>query len=275
MIKTFDELLQDLADMNEARDRITSYDPSNIKSQHSDGDFIRLNSFISSVFDRVFEGREADRKRYRQGRELNSGPIILGGAQQYEIVEWVSESKEAALAIWDSAIEQRKLEIGRYKEKGNQNLVPTRGQVHSNKIFIVHGHDHEPRSDIALLLKKQGLEAVILSEQASKNKTIIEKFESNSEVGFAIVLMTADDYGKAKLDPELHIRARQNVYLELGFFIGKLGRDRVCALRDSDVVIPSDLDGILIEEIDARGAWRISLLRELKAAGYSIDMNHL
>lgn len=68
-------------------------------------------------------------------------------------------------------------------------------------------------------------------------------------------------------------RARQNVILELGFFLGKLGRKRVCALYEEGVEIPSDYDGVIFVPLDKNGAWHLSLAKELKAAGLSIDLN--
>ena len=61
--------------------------------------------------------------------------------------------------------------------------------------------------------------------------------------------------------------------LELGFFLGKLGRKRVCALYQEGVDIPSDYSGVLFIQLDRGGAWRLTLARELKAAGLDIDMN--
>lgn len=54
-----------------------------------------------------------------------------------------------------------------------------------DEIFIVHGHDGELKQSVARVIEKQGLEAIILSEQANKGRTIIEKFEKNSDVGGA------------------------------------------------------------------------------------------
>jgi predicted nucleotide-binding protein len=90
-----------------------------------------------------------------------------------------------------------------------------------------------------------------------------------------VILLTGDDRGgmwKASYE-EQKPRARQNVILELGFFLGKLGRERVCALYQPGVEIPSDYSGVLFVSLDAGGAWRLALARELKAAGLDIDMN--
>ena len=156
----------------------------------------------------------------------------------------------------------------------SKGAVETRLQVPTtNKIFIVHGHDGEARETVARFVNNIGFEPIILHEQASKGRTIIEKVEANSDVGFAIVLLTPDDLGRTKTNESLEPRARQNVLLELGYFIGKLGRDKVCALRRGDVSIPSDFAGVVWEEMDQNGGWKQALARELKAAGHAIDWN--
>ena len=143
----------------------------------------------------------------------------------------------------------------------------------SNRIFIVHGHDGEARETVARFISHIGFDPVILHEQANRGRTVIEKVEANSDVGFAVVLLTPDDVGRAKADEELEPRARQNVLLELGYFIAKLGRDRVCALKRGQVVVPSDFAGVVWEEMDTAGAWKAALGRELEAAGHHIDWN--
>lgn len=145
----------------------------------------------------------------------------------------------------------------------------------SNNVFIVHGHNNEVKIEVARTLEKLGLNPIILHEQANAGKTIIEKFEQHSDVGLAIILLTDDDLGKAKTDDNLNPRARQNVILEMGYFIGKLGREKVCPLYTKGVELPSDLYGLLYTEIDSSGHWKISISKELKAAGYDIDVNKI
>lgn len=141
-------------------------------------------------------------------------------------------------------------------------------------VFIVHGHDEAARETTARYVERLGLEAVILHEQVNQGRTIIEKLEHNADVGFAVVLLTPDDVGAAAAaNDELRPRARQNVVLELGFFAGKLGRSRVCALHKGDVELPSDFLGVVYIPLDPAGGWRLLLARELKAAGFSIDLN--
>jgi len=142
----------------------------------------------------------------------------------------------------------------------------------SRKVFIVHGHDDGAREMVARFLERIGLEAIILHEQANQGRTIIEKVVAHGNVGFAVVLLTPDDEGCAK-GGEPEPRARQNVLLELGYFIGRLGRDKVCALKRGKLEIPSDFAGVVWETMDTSGGWKQSLARELEAAGHTIDWN--
>jgi predicted nucleotide-binding protein len=145
------------------------------------------------------------------------------------------------------------------------------------RVFIVHGHDEEAKHSVARVVEKLGLEAIILHEQVSRHSTIIEKLEVNSDVVFAVVLLTPDDIGASKKDGKDRVqeRARQNVILELGYFIGRLGRSNVCALYKEGVEIPSDFSGVVYTPMDSGGAWRYMLAKELKAAGLDVDLNKL
>lgn len=142
-----------------------------------------------------------------------------------------------------------------------------------HRVFIVHGHDEAPRETVARFLATIGLDPVILHEQANKGMTIPEKLAAYANVGFAVVLLTPDDEGKVKEAAELQFRARQNVILELGYFVGRLGRDRVCALLKGTVEMPSDYVGVAYTPFDEGGGWRQKLAQELEAAGYDIDWN--
>lgn len=148
--------------------------------------------------------------------------------------------------------------------KGSKSLAV------SKKIFIVHGHAGEPREAVARFLEQLGLQPIILHEQANKGRTLIEKFEEHADVGFAVVLLTADDVG-GPVGGQQQVRARQNVVLELGYFIGRLTRARVCALKAGDIELPSDILGIVWTPFDA--GWKQALATELEASGYEIDWN--
>jgi predicted nucleotide-binding protein len=141
-------------------------------------------------------------------------------------------------------------------------------------IFVVHGHDDGVKETVARFLTKLQLEPVVLHEQPNRARTIIEKFEDHSDVAFAVALFTPDDVGfPASKSDDAKPRARQNVVLELGFFMAALGRERVCVLCKSGVEVPSDYAGVLYHQLDDSGAWRFLLAREIKAAGIDVDLN--
>jgi len=144
----------------------------------------------------------------------------------------------------------------------------------THKVFVVHGHDDEAKLNVARFLEKLELEPIILNERPNEGRTVIEKFEHHSDVAYAVVLLTPDDIGKEKDMPgETHPRARQNVILELGYFIGRLGRARVCALHKGSVEIPTDYHGVLYVPMDAGDGWKLKLAKEIKAAGLLVDLN--
>jgi predicted nucleotide-binding protein len=148
-------------------------------------------------------------------------------------------------------------------------------KLSSNRVFLVHGHDEAAIHETARFLERLDQQVTILREQPNSGRTIIEKFVDFSDVAFSVVLLTGDDRG-GQFDDTYNNqkpRARQNVILELGFFLGKLGRKRVCALYQEGVDIPSDYSGVLFVPLDTNGAWRLALARELKAVGLDIDMN--
>lgn len=144
------------------------------------------------------------------------------------------------------------------------------GKPTTRKIFLVHGHDGEPRESIARFLTQLKFLPIILHEQTNQGRTIIEKFEKHADVNFAVIILTPDDVGGVRGDVPSS-RARQNVILEWGYFIGRLGRDRVCALKKGEIELPSDILGIVWEKFDEEGAWKMKLARELDDAGFEID----
>lgn len=197
------------------------------------------------------------------------GSVIehYGGDRTTEFLEWMAQRLHGLDLIL------QRLPIFKPMQATD---APASAKQPSRDIFIVHGHDEAAKQEVARVIKKLELHAIILHEQPDKGRTIIEKFEHHSDVGFAVVLLTPDDMGYPKDTPsEVKPRARQNVVLELGYFIGILGRSNVCPLLKGDVEIPNDYAGVLYKKMDASGAWRFELAKEIKAAGIDVDLNRL
>jgi predicted nucleotide-binding protein len=140
----------------------------------------------------------------------------------------------------------------------------------------VHGHDDARKLEVARFIEAVTAQRpVILHEQANEGRTIIEKLEHYAaEARFAIVLLTADDEARRQGSEDALIpRGRQNVVLELGYFLAALSRSRVVLLYESDVELPSDMSGVLYVRLDEAGGWKMALAREMQATGIVVDIN--
>jgi predicted nucleotide-binding protein len=145
----------------------------------------------------------------------------------------------------------------------------------SKTVFLVHGHGHQWH-EVEAFLRKLKLDVIVLKDEPSGGKTLIEKFEANAEKAiYAVVVLTPDDLGAAKadaVDPKnLKPRARQNAIFELGYFVARLKRKGVCALQVSGLENPGDYDGVVYVELDDAGAWKQKLARELHEANVQFD----
>lgn len=116
-------------------------------------------------------------------------------------------------------------------------------------VFVVHGHGEAAMIALKQMLSSLGLSPVVLKDQDDRGMTIIEKFEYYARAcSFAFVLMTPDDRTIGVSQTESLWRARQNVIMELGWFMAHLGRDRVVILYNGKLDIPSDILGVVYVE---------------------------
>ena len=141
-------------------------------------------------------------------------------------------------------------------------------------IFLVHGHDIARRELVRRFLETvTDRDVVVLADQPNRGQDILGKLLVHAQQAvFAVVLLTPDDEGGESGKEKRASRARQNVVFELGMFIGLLGRDRVAALNDPAVELPTDFSGVAYIPIDG-DSWQIELARELKAAGISVSLD--
>lgn len=158
----------------------------------------------------------------------------------------------------------------RFENSQSAPTLPT-----PNSVFLVHGHDEGAKHAVARFIEQLGITPVILQEQINRGMTVIEKFEEFAgRAGFAVVLMTPDDFGyPVGYEEQKKLRPRQNVVLELGYFSAKLGREKTFVLTKGEIEMPSDIMGLMYEPMDKSEGWKMSLARELKAAGFEIDLN--
>jgi predicted nucleotide-binding protein len=197
------------------------------------------------------------------------------GRSESDVAVFIRQDGEPCIAF----IESLKLDVQNDEfdfhatQKPNATSNTVAPSISNKRVFIVHGHDELLKTQTARFIEKIGFEAVILHEQANKGMTIIEKIEANTDVGFAIVLYTADDKGNTNASAdkgELNQRARQNVVFEHGYLIAKLTRSRVVPLVSGRIELPSDISGVVFVD-DSN--WKIDVAKEMRSAGYEIDFN--
>jgi predicted nucleotide-binding protein len=249
------------------------FDVSTYDDDGSNPGLDSLRSDIQSTVTDVFGADTVEYHRFSSAAFFDTGPISMNpfgrghGIHPQERQKHLRDSIASNVALLQSAV---KLLNERLEHAAPAQMTTTKpAAAPSRRVFIVHGHDEAAKQSVARFLEQLKFQAIILHEQANQGRTIIEKIESNRDVGFAVVLLTPDDECVTPAGNKK--RARQNVILELGYFISHLGRDRVAALKKGDVELPSDVMGVVYTEFDDRGAWKMDLARELKAAGYSIE----
>jgi predicted nucleotide-binding protein len=234
-------------------------------------EYSKWNDFNKELLKRLFTSEEIflEYDRYRGGMGILMREKTLGEKRND-----FTENIEDKCHRFDSIIERLELipeSISNTASSATQNINSK--ETNNSQIFIVHGHDDSAKLEVARFIEKIGFEPIILSEQASESKTIIEKIEKYSDVGFGVVIYSPCDVGGKNKDfPELVGRARQNVVFEHGFLIGKLGRSKVCPLVTGNVETPNDISGIAYTSMDSSN-WKIALAKELRTANYSVDMN--
>jgi predicted nucleotide-binding protein len=211
---------------------------------------------------------------------LFSSKKILSGFGSFRVHKLVDMEPQARLTSIAKSVKEEistlksiRYRLGLFSEK--KLPIKKTKVIIGNRVFVVHGHDEISKAEVSRFLEKLGLEAVVLHEKSNRGKTIIEKIEAHSDVSFAVVLMTPDDIAYSKKNPRSRkSRARQNVILELGYFVAKLGRERVAALKEGSVEEPSDFSGVIYIQLGG-DSWKTKLAKELKDAGLSINTDKL
>jgi predicted nucleotide-binding protein len=145
-----------------------------------------------------------------------------------------------------------------------------------SKVFIVHGHNDPLMYELSHYLQKARLDVIIFREELKRSQTVPEKlFDLAKQAGFAVALLTADDWGGKWNTASLQPRARQNVVFEMGLFIGMLGRRKVCAVYEPGIEWPSDIQGIQSVKYVKDGTWKHDVAREIDATGIKVDFRRL
>ena len=278
---TREHIERSLRRLNARIQDLEQFDPSTLQKRWAP-EVTALETGIEQALAFAFGERTPDFLRYQRATSLDHGAVHMspdwtGGRPDEgpEAQQNVAEGKAEARILLRHAVRSLEESLADMPEPPRSTAaagaVRPVGATAPSKVFIVHGSDDGTKQTVARFVEQLGLEAIILHERSNRGRTLITKFREEAEgVGFAIVIMTPDDLGRGKDVPDLRPRARQNVVLELGFFIGALQLARVAALIRGDIERPSDLEGVVYISLD-HDDWRRTLARELLAAGFVFD----
>jgi predicted nucleotide-binding protein len=189
----------------------------------------------------------------------------------------------AAVAVQPAEERPRSGEFAHESSTGCGSSLPidANGPRAAGRIFLVHGRDQRLMRAVAGLLERTGeSEVTIPGERPDGRRALVESCgETAPARRYAVVLLTADDVGAARLDsdrePYFSTRARQRVVFEMGVLVAALTPRRVCVLYEEGVELPCDLDGIAYVRLDRAGTWQSKLLLHLRGAGFEHDLNRL
>ena len=239
-------------------------------------EYSKWNSFNAELLKRMFTTEELSTEYSWWGVvAMSMGRPSLG-----EQIAKLNKDVDDKIHRIDSIIERLELfpltsALQSEAEDANLDAGPP---SRSKRVFVVHGHDEVAKTNLEVFLHEIGLEPVVLHRQADEGMTVIEKFEKHSDVGYAFILLTPDEVAYLKADAEKpdeqrkkENRARPNVIFEFGYFVGKLGRARVCCLYTGDVALPSDVHGMIYKRFgNSIDEVAYSIIKDLKASGYAI-----
>jgi hypothetical protein len=216
---------QDIARLQRRIAELEAFNPSTL-TRRDDPKIAKLETAILDTLSHVFGEGTQEFHRYWNASRLDDGPYSIepdwiearqGGGYRDEAAEaqrYVTEGVEKSLSLLNQAISSLEEEIEFASATPIEAVASVRSSP-SRKIFIVHGHDNEAKSEVARFLSKIGLEEIILHERPNGGRHLLTKFQDESEgANFAVVLMTPDDTGAA-IGHEPQHRARQNVVFEL------------------------------------------------------------
>jgi predicted nucleotide-binding protein len=274
---TVEEMTRGITRLGKRIADLEAFDPQSVQERWPP-EVKALEASIEETLAAIFGHGTVDYNRYESAATLDNGPVVLSSFDPLEAradaQQYLADGKRQAILLLQQAIRGLEERITDQRESSASGITTNSEpqKEYPRKVFLVHGHDEGAREAVARFLEQIGFEPIILHEQAKQGRTVIENVEAHGNVGFAVVLLTPDDEG-CKKGGTPQPRARQNVILELGYFVGRLGRKHVCALKRGDVEIPSDFGGVVYETFDSGGGWKQALGRELQAVGYEIDWN--
>jgi predicted nucleotide-binding protein len=191
--------------------------------------------------------------------------------------EEIQEPEESEKSLGESSVEEGKIDLAISLEAPEIEIKKRVGNMEKTggrKVLIIHSQDEEKAMEVADFLAKLDLSPILPYDQSSNGMNLIAELETNPEIVFAITLLTADDFGYPRGKPEeVKPRPKQNVIFDLGYLLGRMKQNLVCALYEEGLDLPSKYQGRVFIPYDADGLWRLLIARSMKLANVNVDLN--
>jgi predicted nucleotide-binding protein len=243
-------------------------------------EYQKWNDFNSALLKQIFTTDELAKEYSTSGM----GPVVIFREPTFgEKVQTLRKRIDRKVHQLDSIIERVALfsVIGSAKQSlHSADPIDKTDTTKSKKVFVVHGRDDAAKANLEAFLREIGLEPIVLHRQADEGLTVIEKFEKHSDVKYAFILLTPDEVAylasetnKDDAQRDKERRARPNVIFEWGYFVGKLGRSRVCCISTGNVSLPSDMNGLVTKRyVSSVEEVAFQVIKDLRAAGIDAKM---
>ena len=125
------------------------------------------------------------------------------------------------------------------------------------KVYIIGEEDDPLHVQLLQFIHEIGLEEVMIERQRGQMLPL-DTLQMERDVGFAFFIILAEDLTYAMF--------------EIGHFVGKLGKNRVCVLHSPDISFPNNMPGVLVKVITMKlEEASFGLMKDLKSAGYQIN----
>ncbi len=185
---------------------LEAFDPQQVQKRYNISEVVTLEASIKDALGTAFEYGTPRFNLYKGAADLDQGPHTMRVApafgrvstpdydaqEAHEARKYLSEGKRRSISLLEQAIRTLEDDVADAELPAPTKVTSrtTASKPLNRKVFVVHGHDEGAREAVARFLAQTGFEPIILNEQANRGRTVIEKVEAHSDVGFVVVLLT-------------------------------------------------------------------------------------
>jgi len=136
------------------------------------------------------------------------------------------------------------------------------------RVCVTYGRDQLMNKQVVSVIKQLGIDPVVMQDKNNSTKPLAQFVTEHKNIAFVIAILSADDwvYPKQGKSQDKMMYADQKVIFDLGFWIGRLGRNRVFALYYDQQSFrwPTEHFDVIYAPLDRNQLWKKDLVNRLK-----------